>query len=138
MSEQRRVDVPGVDAPDPDAPTEPSAVVSEDVRPGVHVRVFGSTAFFRLWLTQVISSIGDWLGFLAIAALAAGLPAAGSSAAAVGVVMSARIVPGFFLGAAYGVIADRFARKTVMVWFNVGRAAAIGRAACRVRVCQVV
>src|SRR3546814_5329879 len=90
MSEQRRVDVPGVDAPDPDAPTEPSAVVSEDVRPGVHVRVFGSTAFFRLWLTQVISSIGDWLGFLAIAALAAGLPGAGSSAAAVGVVMSAR------------------------------------------------
>src|SRR3546814_14902301 len=74
MSEQRRVDVPGVDAPDPDAPTGPSAVVSEDVRPGVHVRVFGSTAFFRLWLTQVISSIGDWLGFLAIAPLAAGLP----------------------------------------------------------------
>src|SRR3546814_6920175 len=69
--------------------------------------------------------MGDWLGFRAIAALAAGLPGAGSSSAAVGVVMSARIVPGFFLGAASGVIADRFDRKKVMVWCNVGRAAVL-------------
>src|SRR3546814_11572243 len=39
--------------------------------------------------------------------------------------MSARIVPGFFLGAASGVIADRFDRKKVMVWCNVGRAAVL-------------
>src|SRR3546814_362714 len=39
--------------------------------------------------------------------------------------MSARIVPGFFRGAAAGVIADRFDRKKVMVWCNVGRAAVL-------------
>lgn len=92
-------------------------------KPGLHVRMFGSQQFFRLWLTQVFSSIGDWLGFLAIAALAARL--SGRPEAAVGGVMAARIAPGFFLGAAGGVIADRFDRKKVMVYCNLGRAAVL-------------
>ena len=36
--------------------------------------------------------------------------------------MSARIVPGFFLGATSGVVADRFDRKKLMVGCNIGRA----------------
>ena len=84
------------------------------------MRLFGSDQFFRLWITQVLSSIGDWLGFLAIAALAARI--SDRPEASVGVVMSARIVPGFFLGAASGVVADRFDRKKVMVYCNLGRA----------------
>ncbi|MTB01554.1 MAG: hypothetical protein F2535_02480, partial [Actinobacteria bacterium] len=32
-------------------------------RPGFHVRLFGSHEFFRLWLVQVVSATGDWLGF---------------------------------------------------------------------------
>ena len=31
-------------------------------QPGFHVRMFGSHEFFRLWLTQVVSATGDWLG----------------------------------------------------------------------------
>ena len=113
---------PSAEGPGSDDPTEPSPQVADpDDRPGVHVRLFGSTAFFRLWLTQVVSATGDWLGFLAIAALATRL-GAGSAEAAVGVVMAARIVPGFFLGPASGVIADRFDRKRVMVVCDVGRA----------------
>ena len=27
---------------------------------------FGSAAFFRLWLVQVVSATGDWIGFLAL------------------------------------------------------------------------
>jgi MFS family permease len=108
-----------------DAPTEPvPALADEDDRPGFHVRMFGSQQFFRLWLTQVVSATGDWLGFLAIAALATRI-GAGSPEAAVGVVMAARIVPGFFLGPASGVIADRFDRKKVMVVCDVGRAAVL-------------
>lgn len=108
-----------------DEPTAPQPVVgSEDDRPGFHVRMFGSHEFFRLWLTQVVSATGDWLGFLAIAALATRI-GAGSAEAAVGVVMAARIVPGFFLGPASGVIADRFDRKKVMVVCDVGRAAVL-------------
>ena len=34
-------------------------------------RVFGSKAFFRLWLAQVVSSTGDWIGLIAILAIAA-------------------------------------------------------------------
>lgn len=106
-------------AEDPTLPTP--AVIDAGARPGFHVRIFGSREFFRLWLTQVVSATGDWLGFLAIAALATRI-GAGSPEAAVGVVMAARIVPGFFLGPASGVIADRFDRKKVMVVCDVGRA----------------
>ena len=91
---------------------------------GWRLRMFGSIEFSRLWLTQVVSASGDWLGFLAIAALATRI-GAGSPEAAVGVVMAARIVPGFFLGAASGVVADRFDRKKVMVSCDVGRACVI-------------
>src|SRR5690606_13793017 len=31
----------------------------EHDRPGWHVRLFGSPAFFRLWLAQVVASLGD-------------------------------------------------------------------------------
>ena len=86
----------------------------------MHERLFGSAAFFRLWLTQVVSATGDWLGFLAIAALATRI--SDRPEAAVGLVMSARIVPGFFLGPATGVFADRFDRKRLMVMCDVGRA----------------
>ncbi len=115
--------------PDPDAPTLAMDALSGAPRDGrsrdadstsAHVRLFGSTAFFRLWLTQVVSATGDWLGFLAIAALAARI--SDQPEAAVGLVMSARIVPGFFLGPAAGVFADRFDRKRLMVICDVGRA----------------
>lgn len=112
------------DMPDPDAPTERAPVIPLGDKPGLHVRMFGSPQFFRLWLTQVASATGDWLGFLAIAALAARI-GGGSPEAAIGVVMAARIVPGLFLGAASGVIADRFDRKRVMVTCDIGRAAVL-------------
>jgi dTMP kinase len=113
---------PGGEADDP---TEPNpAVADSGDPPGFHVRIFGSHEFFRLWLTQVVSATGDWLGFLAIAALATRI-GAGSPEAAVGVVMAARIVPGIFLGPASGVIADRFDRKKVMVTCDIGRAAVL-------------
>ena len=90
----------------------------------LHVRVFGSHAFFRLWIAQVVSALGDWLGFLAITILAASL-GSGSGGAAVGLVMSARIIPGFFLAPVAGVMIDRWDRKRVMVVCDLGRAAVI-------------
>lgn len=107
----------------PSTPTARSPRVRHD-RPGLHVRLFGSRMFFRLWLAQVVSSVGDWIGFLAIAALAARI-GADSAGAAVGVVMSARIVPGFFFAAAAGVLVDRWDRKKVMVFCDVGRGAVL-------------
>lgn len=107
----------------PGSPAEVPTLAMEALaerEPRGHVRLFGSTAFFRLWLTQVVSATGDWLGFLAIAALATRI--SDRPEAAVGLVMSARIVPGFFLGPAAGVFADRFDRKRLMVMCDVGRA----------------
>jgi len=125
MAEERQVPPPGLEGLVEDAPTEPAPAVGQGDKPGLHVRMFGSSQFFHLWLTQVASSTGDWLGFLAIASLAARIGGQSSGAAAVGVVMAARIVPGFFLGAASGVIADRFDRKRVMVTCDLGRAAVL-------------
>ncbi|MBW3579518.1 MAG: MFS transporter [Actinobacteria bacterium] len=84
------------------------------------VRLFGSNDFFRLWLAQVVSALGDWIGFFAIVAIAARIGGS-SSGAAIGVVMTARILPGLFLAPAAGVLLDRWDRKRVMVSCDVGR-----------------
>jgi dTMP kinase len=83
-------------------------------------RLLGSTSFFRLWLAQVVSSLGDWIGLVAVLSLAARVGSK-SPEAAVGIVMSARMVPGFFLGSVGGVLVDRWDRKRVMVTCDVGR-----------------
>jgi dTMP kinase len=81
---------------------------------GLRARLFGSPEFFRLWLAQAVSSLGDWLGFLAIVTLAAQVGGA-TPGTSVGLVLAARIIPGFFLSAAAGVLIDRMDRKQVMV-----------------------
>jgi len=88
--------------------------------PPVFWRVFGTKSYFRLWIAQIISSTGDWIGLIAILAIAARV--SHNSGAAVSVVMLARVVPGFFLGTIGGVIIDRFDRRKVMVFADVGRA----------------
>jgi dTMP kinase len=82
--------------------------------------------FLRLWLAQVTSSLGDWVGLVAILALAARVGGGASSGAAVGIVMVARMAPGFFLASVGGVLVDRWDRKKVMVLCNIGRAAVLG------------
>lgn len=103
------------------AATESIATECPTDRPGWHVRLFGSREFFRLWLAQVVASLGDWVGFFAIALLAGEL-ARGSQAGAIGLVMTARILPGFFLAPLGGLLVDRFDRRRVMVVCNLGRA----------------
>jgi dTMP kinase len=100
------------------AATEPIAEVSGDEPPGP--RLLGSSSFFRLWLAQVVSSLGDWTGLVAILALANRV-GGDSPEAAIGLVMSARLVPGFFLGSVGGVLVDRWDRKKVMVSCDIGR-----------------
>jgi dTMP kinase len=73
-----------------------------------------------LWLAQVISSLGDWIGLIAILAIAARV--SNNSGAAVSLVMITRVVPGFFLGTVGGVMIDRFDRRKVMVCADIGRA----------------
>ena len=97
-------------------------IASSDEEPIPHEpwRVFGSGWFFRLWLSQVLSSLGDWIGLLAILALANTLSE--SNAAALSLVMVARMLPGFLLAPVCGALVDRLDRKQVMVASDLMRA----------------
>ena len=66
-------------------------------------RLFITPAFYRIWLAQVVSATGDWLGLLAISILAIRL-GSGNEGAALSLVLAARIVPGFFFGPVAGVL----------------------------------
>ena len=63
--------------------------------------------------------------------LAAGIVESRSGAGPrIGLVMTARIIPGFFFGPVAGVLVDRWDRKQVMVACDLGRAAVVA-CACR-------
>lgn len=72
--------------------------------------------FRRLWISLSLSSLGDWLGFLATTALANELvhSYAGKYYAVAGVVF-VRLLPALFIGPIAGAWADRFNRRTTMV-----------------------
>ena len=82
---------------------------------------FGSQQFFRLWVAQVISATGDWLGLIATISLASRL-SEGTEGTAIALVLATRIAPGFFLATAAGVIVDRFNRKRLLLVCDIGRA----------------
>ncbi len=106
------------DTPDGDA-TQPLPSVGGHREPS-GPKLLGSTSFFRLWLAQVVSSLGDWIGLFAILTLTARI-GKGSPEAAIALVMSARMIPGFFLASVGGVLVDRWDRRKVMVTCDVGR-----------------
>jgi len=82
--------------------------------------IFGYHSFVRLWAAQAVSSLGDWIGLFAVLALAARIGKS-SPETAIGVVMIARMIPGFFLASFGGVLVDRWSRKRVMVTCDIGR-----------------
>ena len=79
----------------------------------------------RLFTAQVVSSLGDWVGFLAVTSLAARVGKSNADVA-VGVVLSARLLPGFFFGAFATGLLDRWDRKKVMVICDIGRGLVVG------------
>lgn len=111
-------------APEDVAPNERAEQPAANGRAGQSrfERIFCNRQFFHLWVSQVVSATGDWVGFLAIAAFAARI-GAGNAATAVGFVMIARVAPGFFFGSVGGILVDRWDRRKVMVVCDLGRAA---------------
>ena len=78
--------------------------------------------FRRLSLALVLSSFGDWLGFLATTALATELVTGLSAKSfAVGGVLAFRLLPAVLLAPVVGVVADRFDRRRTMVVCDVLR-----------------
>jgi dTMP kinase len=84
------------------------------------VRVFGTQRFFALFCVQIISALGDWVGFFAITVLAASISS--QPEVAITLVIAARVIPGLFIAPFIGVVVDRIDRKKVMVTADVMRA----------------
>src|SRR6059036_3916417 len=72
-------------------------------------------SFSRLWRAMLVSSLGDWVGFVGVAALVARLGGARLGGLAVSGVMLARLLPSVLFGPFAGVFVDRFDRRKVMV-----------------------
>ena len=72
--------------------------------------------FRRLWIALSLSSLGDWLSFVALTALAplatGGLAAKGS---AVSGVWLATLLPALLIGPLAGALADRLDRRMTMI-----------------------
>ena len=79
--------------------------------------------FARLWWSQAVSSLGDWVSLFASFALAARIAGGGSSASlGILVPLVGRILPGLVFGIVGGVLADRWNRKITMLVSDFGRA----------------
>jgi len=86
--------------------------------------LLASRPFRRVALATAASSLGDWLGFLAIIALTADIMGPTRAAAfAVSGVLAARVLPSLVLAPIAGVLVDRADRKRVLVVTDIGRGA---------------
>lgn len=96
-------------------------VLSSDAEPVTYRTLLRNKEFRRFFLAQLVSSLGDWIGVIAIAVLAQRI----AGAPGVGIVMTARVLPGFIVGPLAGVVADRFDRRRTMVFSDLIRACLI-------------
>ncbi len=72
-----------------------------------------------LWLSQVVSLMGDWFTLIASASLVAHLSGSGL---AIGGLFLARLLPPFVLGPLAGIVADRFDRRKILIASDLLRA----------------
>jgi dTMP kinase len=102
------------------APTgapELSAATSHRVR-----SVLAIPAFRRLWTVTSVAGVCDWLGLLALSALATQLTSGYSAQSfALGGVVATKLLPSLVLGPLAGALADKFDRRRVMVVCDVLR-----------------
>ena len=83
-------------------------------RPATYQDLLRLRGFRRLFLDQLVGSLGNWIGFAAVSVLAIRL--AGSAGAyALAAVMAIRLLPGILFGAIAGALVDRFDRKRLMM-----------------------
>ncbi len=81
-------------------------------------------AFRRLWVGLGLSSLGDWLGLLALTAMANQLADGyAEKNYAIAGVLFLRVLPAIVFGPLAGYVADRIDRRTVLVWGDYARGA---------------
>jgi len=94
-------------------------------RPATFGTLLRHPSFSRLWKAMLVSSLGDWVGFVAVTVLVTDPQIGGGNPAfAVSGVMLARLLPSLVFGPFAGVLVDRFDRKKLMVAADVFRGVA--------------
>src|ERR671919_2598436 len=102
------------------------ATVSEEIaalrgtRPATFRTLLRDPVFSRLYRAILVSSLGDWVGFVAVVALVTRIGGGGAGFAVSGV-MLARLLPSILFGPFAGVLVDRFDRKRLRVIADVVR-----------------
>ncbi|TWD81152.1 thymidylate kinase [Kribbella amoyensis] len=93
---------------------------AHDLRAVLRIR-----AFRRLWIAFGLSSLGDWIGLLALTAMARNFAGDDYQAAnfAIGGVLFLRVLPALVMGPVAGWVADRLDRRWTMILGDVIRAA---------------
>ena len=93
---------------------------AHDVRAVLRIR-----AFRRLWVAFGLSSLGDWIGLLALTAMAKSFAGDDYQAAnfAIGGVLFLRVLPALVMGPVAGWVADRLDRRWTMILGDLIRAA---------------
>ena len=93
-------------------------------RPATFKDLLTHPAFSRLLAALTVSSLGDWVGFVAVTSLVASLSGRHRRPAlAVAGVMVARMLPAILFGPIAGALVDRFDRKQIMIAADVARGA---------------
>jgi len=95
---------------------EPPAPLS-----GGYRRLLANPGFRRLWTSQFISGIGDWLVIGLLMPLVTSL--SGGSSFAVAGILIAKLLPALVLSSLTGVLVDRFDRRRLMIACDLARAA---------------
>jgi dTMP kinase len=91
-------------------------------RPATLKDLLTQPAFSRLLAAMAVSSLGDWVGFVAVTSLVASV-SGGPAGFAIGGVMVARMLPAILFGPIAGALIDRVNRKHAMIIADLGRGA---------------
>ncbi|MDZ7641378.1 MAG: MFS transporter [Desulfurivibrio sp.] len=106
----------------PDQPPQPDNLSRPHLPAGEwrsYVKLFtGNPNYLRFWLAGVVSNLGNWFNYIAVFAL---LNEMTGSGAAISWFLIAKYLPTTLLAPAAGVIADRFNRKKIMIFCDLGR-----------------
>ena len=91
--------------------------------------VLAIRGYRKLWLSQVVSELGDWLNRMAVLALIDSMVGEKEAVAALGLMfaieLATRLAPTALISPLAGPIADRFSRRAVMIWADLARAVAV-------------